>query len=47
MLGAAVIGAGTPIFGAKPPGRLRLAEARRFDGSDNLVVRYRLGPDAG
>jgi dihydrofolate reductase len=47
MLGAAVIGAGTPIFGAKPPGRLRLAEARRFDGSDNLVVRYRPGPDAG
>jgi hypothetical protein len=25
----------------------RLAEVRRFDGSDNLVVRYRLGPDAG
>jgi riboflavin biosynthesis pyrimidine reductase len=47
ILGAAVIGAGTPIFGAKPPGRLRLAEVRRFDGSDNLVVRYRLGPDAG
>jgi DNA-directed RNA polymerase specialized sigma24 family protein len=22
-------------------------EVRRFDGSDNLVVRYRLGPDAG
>ena len=47
ILGAAVLGAGTPIFGAKPPGRLRLAEVRRFDGSDNLVVRYRLGPDAG
>jgi RibD C-terminal domain len=47
ILGAAVIGAGTPIFGAKPPGRLRLAEVRRFDGSDNLVLRYQLGPDAG
>lgn len=47
FLGAAVIGGGTPMFGAKPPGRLRLAEVRRFDGSDNLVVRYRLGPDAG
>ena len=34
------------IFGAKPPGRLRLAGVRRSDGSDNLVVRYRLGPDA-
>jgi dihydrofolate reductase len=40
MLGAAVVGGGTPIFGARPPGPLRLAEARRFDGSDNLLLRY-------
>ncbi len=43
MLGAAVVGGGTPIFGARPPGPLRLAEARRFDGSDNLVLRYEVG----
>jgi hypothetical protein len=24
-----------------------LEAARRVDGSDNLVARYRLGPDAG
>lgn len=43
MLGAAVVGGGTPIFGTRPPGPLRLAEARRFDGSDNLVLRYEVG----
>jgi dihydrofolate reductase len=40
ILGPAVVGGGTPLFGTRPPGRLRLAEARRFDGSDNLLVRY-------
>ena len=40
MLGAAVVGDGTPIFGTRPPGPLRLAESRRFDGSDNLLLRY-------
>ena len=40
VLGSAVVGGGTPIFGTRPPGRLRLAEVRRFDGSDNLVLRY-------
>jgi dihydrofolate reductase len=43
MLGAAVVGGGTPIFGARPPGPLRLAETRRFDGSDNLLLRYEVG----
>ena len=37
--GPAVVGGGTPVFGTRPPGRLRLAEARRFDGSDNLLLR--------
>jgi dihydrofolate reductase len=45
MLGAAVVGGGTPIFATRPPGSLRLAEARRFDGSDNLLLRFQLGPD--
>jgi dihydrofolate reductase len=43
MLGAAVIGGGTPTFGTRPPGPLRLAETRRFDGSDNLLLRYEVG----
>jgi dihydrofolate reductase len=42
MLGAAVVGDGTPTFGTRPPGSLRLAESRRFDGSDNLLLRYEL-----
>jgi dihydrofolate reductase len=44
MLGATVVGGGTPIFGAAPPGRLRLAGTRRFDGSDNLLLRYQVEP---
>ena len=47
ILGAAVIGGGTPIFGTRPPGPLRLAEARRFDGSDNLLLRYEVGRGTG
>lgn len=47
MLGPAVLGGGTPLFGTRPPGPLRLAEARRFDGSDNLVLRYEVGRATG
>ena len=47
ILGAAVIGGGTPIFGTRPPGPLRLAEPRRFDGSDNLLLRYEVGRGTG
>jgi dihydrofolate reductase len=43
LLGAAVVGGGTPIFATRPPGSLRLAGTRRFDGSDNLLLRYELG----
>jgi riboflavin biosynthesis pyrimidine reductase len=42
IVGAAVVGGGTPIFGSRPPGGLRLVDTRRFDGSDNLVLRYRV-----
>jgi dihydrofolate reductase len=45
MLGPVVVGGGTPIFAGPPPRSLRLAGTRRFDGSDNLLVRYRAGPD--
>ena len=41
-MGPVVLGGGTPLFGGRPSGALRLAEVRRFDGSDNLVLRYRV-----
>ena len=47
ILGPAVVGGGTPIFGTRPPGPLRLAETRRFDGSDNLLLRYEVGRGTG
>jgi dihydrofolate reductase len=40
ILGATVVGGGTPAFGTQPSGALRLVDARRFDGSDNLLLRY-------
>jgi dihydrofolate reductase len=42
VVGPVVLGGGTPMFGSKPSGALRLADVRRFDGSDNLVLRYRV-----
>ena len=40
MVGAAVLGGGTPAFGAGPVPPLRLVDTRRRDGSDNLLLRY-------
>ncbi len=40
MLGATVLGRGTPAFGAEPVPPLRLVDTRRRDGSDNLLLRY-------
>jgi dihydrofolate reductase len=46
MVGAAVLGDGTPAF-AGPVPRLRLLATRGRDGSDNLLVRYQVtGPAA-
>jgi dihydrofolate reductase len=39
MVGAAVVGGGTPAF-AGPAPRLRLLDTRRRDGSDNVLLRY-------
>jgi hypothetical protein len=36
MLGATVLGGGTPAFGTGPVPPLRLVDTRRRDGSDNL-----------
>jgi dihydrofolate reductase len=47
MIGAAVVGGGTPAFAAGPVPRLRLLDTRRREGSDNLLVRYQvLGREA-
>jgi dihydrofolate reductase len=40
MVGATVLGGGTPAFGAGPVPPLRLVTTRRRDGSDNLLLRY-------
>jgi dihydrofolate reductase len=40
MIGAAVLGGGTPAFSSGPIPRMRLVDTRRQDGSDNLLVRY-------
>jgi dihydrofolate reductase len=42
MVGASVLGGGTPAFGTGPIPPLRLMGTRRRDGSDNLLVRYEL-----
>lgn len=40
MIGAAVVGAGTPLFDGVPDVSLRLIDVRTWDGSDNVLVRY-------
>ena len=38
MVGPEAVGGGTPLF--DEPARFTLADARRFDGSDNVLLRY-------
>ncbi len=40
MIGNVVLGAGTPIFEGKPAVSLRLINIRKWDDSDNVLVRY-------
>lgn len=42
MIGAAVLGGGTPAFSAGPIPPLRLMDTRRRDRSDNLLLRYKV-----
>jgi dihydrofolate reductase len=42
MVGAAVLGGGTPAFGAGPVPPLRLVNTRRRDGSDNVLLQYKV-----
>lgn len=40
IVGAVVLGDGTPAFATPPAGPLRLLDTRTFDGSDNVLIRY-------
>jgi hypothetical protein len=42
MVGAAVLGGGTPTFGPESVPSLRLLDTRRRDGSDNVLLRYQV-----
>jgi dihydrofolate reductase len=46
MVGAVVLGAGTPAFERQPPVSLRLIDARKLEGSQTLLVRYEVGRKA-
>lgn len=40
MIGNLVLGAGVPVFAGKPPAALRLLDVRRWEDSDNVLLRY-------
>ena len=44
MVGAVILGDGTPIFPKKLEVALELIETRKWDGSENAMLRYRVGP---
>lgn len=43
MVGARILGGGTPAFGRAAVPRLTLAETLRRDGSENVLLRYTVG----
>jgi dihydrofolate reductase len=47
MVGASVLGGGTPTFGAGPIPPLQLVNARRRDGSNNVLLLYEVVGNAG
>lgn len=40
MVGAVILGAGTPVFDGQPPVSLRQIDTRVWDGSNNILVWY-------
>lgn len=44
MIGAGVLGAGTPAFEGRPPVSLRLVDTRTWEGSSLVLVRYAVEP---
>jgi hypothetical protein len=47
MVGSAVLGGATPAFGAGPVPPLRLVNTQRRDGSDNLLLQYKVVSTSG
>ncbi len=46
MIGAGVLGAGTPAFNGRPPVSLRLTDTRTWTGSSLVLARYAVQPTA-
>jgi dihydrofolate reductase len=44
MVGNVILGAGTPAFTAAPKAPLSLLDTRRWEGSSNVLLRYRPAP---
>jgi dihydrofolate reductase len=47
MIGAVVVGAGTPAFEGQPPAELHVIDVRKLDGSENVLVRYEVAARQG
>jgi dihydrofolate reductase len=44
MVGPVIVGDGTPIFASKPEVSFRLIDLRKWDGSQNVLIQYEVGP---
>lgn len=44
MIGNVVLGEGVPVFAGKPDVSLRLMDIRRWEDSDNVLLRYEVRP---
>lgn len=40
LIGNRILGQGVPVFAGKTPATLRLLDTRRWEGSDNVLLRY-------
>ena len=40
LIGNRILGQGVPVFAGQPPLALRLVDTRRWEGSDNVLLRY-------